>query len=69
MFTVNKKSLQSMVRPVQIFYTAYQAFLSLNVNIGIILDWVKICLDLHKVVKVFKNDHSLWPVNSEIHVI
>ena len=69
MFTVNKKSLQSMVRPVQIFDTAYQAFLSLNVNIGIILDWVKICLDLHKVVKVFKNDHSLWPVNSEIHVI
>ena len=69
MFTVNKKSLQSMVRPVQIFDTAYQALLSLNVNIGIILDWVKICLDLHKVVKVFKNDHSLWPVNSEIHVI
>ena len=69
MFTVNKKSLQSMVRPVQIFDTAYQAFLSLNVNIGITLDWVKICLDLHKVVKVFKNDHSLWPVNSEIHVI
>ena len=69
MFTVNKKSLQSMVRPVPIFDTAYQAFLSLNVNIGIILDWVKICLDLHKVVKVFKNDHSLWPVNSEIHVI
>ena len=31
MFTVNKKSLQSMVRPVQIFDTAYQAFLSLNV--------------------------------------
>ena len=58
-----------MARPVQIFDTAYQAFLSLNVNIGMILDWVKICLDLRKVVKVLKNDHSLWPVNSEIHVI
>ena len=47
----------------------YQAFLSLNVNIEIILDWVKICPELRKVVKVFKNDHSLWPVNSEIQVI
>ena len=42
----------------------YQAFLSLNVNIEIILDWVKICPELRKVVKVFKNDHSLWTVNS-----
>ena len=47
----------------------YHAFLSLIVNIGMILDWVKICPELHKVVKVFKNDHSLWPVNSEIQVI
>ena len=34
-------------------------FLSLNANTGIFLDWVKIC----------KNDHSLWSVNSEIQVI
>ena len=32
----------------------------LNVNIGIIYDWVKICSELRiKLVKVFKNDHSM----------
>ena len=31
---------------------SYQAFLSLNVNIEIILDWINICPELRKVVKV-----------------
>ena len=44
-------------------------FFSLSANIGIILDRIKICPQLRKVVKVFKNDHSLWSVNSEIQVI
>ena len=55
-----QKHLEYVVRPVHKFDAAlYQAFLSLYVNTGIIEDWVKICPEPCKSVKVFKNDHSL----------
>ena len=38
-------------------------------NIGIIEIGSSFALSCVKSVKDFKNDHSLWPVNSEIQVI
>ena len=49
MFTVNKKVSNLWQDLFKFDRALQQAFFSLNVNIGIINDWVKICPELRKV--------------------
>ena len=67
MLTVNKKSLKPVARPAQIWHSLVSSvsFIQLE-QFKIGSRFVPICV---KSVKVFKNDHSLCPLNSENQVI
>ena len=64
---VNKKV--SNLYQLKIDTALYQAFVSLNLDTEIIQDQAKICPELCKSVKVFKNNNSLLVCYSESQVI
>ena len=69
MFTVNNKSPICVKTCSDLTQSCIKHFFLSVLNIGIIeigSSFVPSCV---KSVKDFKNDHSLWPVNSEIQVI